>query len=551
MLVSKKCRLRIMSKKSNPGSVSHWLANPSTALCDEGPDLLWKRFGMRLVRLARKQLKSIQDRTYDPEDLAQSAFRELHHGIDAGNFSALANRKQLWKLLVTISLNKSRNVRRNSLRHKRRYSKLTSAAAHLHLGKILDDPKRSPEWVALIANREIELESLRQDQAYVGLVLRHGDAQAHFQQIERHIAFLKKQIEQGVTVEQNRLRLTWATRNLAVHLRSYGQLDKSKSMSLEALELRRQMTALYPSVTRYKVDLAGTAIDLAATMKDLGEIDQAIRYAQEGIEGYRSVLKELPEETSYRVDLASQLHFLGHLYWDNFQDNQANEVFQESYQLAEKILASNPNNPLIQALYPELLWHQSQAQCLRGDWQAARDSLRTYWNAQYGSGNSNIRPAKDPASILELWEYCCLRIGDATAIKEVERLRSQFPKGDNKEQSDDISPQVQIQRLVRSAEASILAADKALLDQQSQEAYRLEQESLKHMQGVLGVIRSQPKEWKQQPGRLLEIWDLTLRNPGFTTVCVPSELDRWPSEHRQDWESIWHEIRSLTTDQTD
>jgi hypothetical protein len=71
------------------------------------------------------------------------------------------------------------------------------------------------------------------------------------------------------------------------------------------------------------------------------------------------------------------------------------------------------------------------------------------------------------------------------------------------------------------------------------------------MQGVLGVIRSQPKEWKQQPGRLLEIWDLTLRNPGFSTVSAPSELDRWPSEHRQDWESIWHEIRSLTTDQTD
>ena len=412
-------------------------------------------------------------------------------------------------------------------------------------------PSSQQNQAALIANREIELESLRQDQAYVGLVLRHGDAQAHFQQIERHIGFLKKQIEQGVTLEQNRLRLTWATRNLAVHLRSYGQLDKSTSMLLEALELRRQMTALYPSVTRYKVDLAGTAIDLAGTMKDLGKIDQAIRYAQEGIEGYRSVLKELPEETSYRVDLASQLHFLGHLYWDNFQDNQANEVFQESYQLAEKILASNPNNPLIQALYPELLWHQSQAQCLRGDWQAARDSLRTYWNAQYGTGNSNIRPAKDPASILELWKHCCLRTGDATAIKEVERLQSQFPQEDNKEQSDDISPQVQIQRLVRSAEASILAADKALLDQQSQEAYRLEQESLKHMQEVLGVIRSQPKEWKQQPGRLLEVWDLTLRNPSFLTVCVPSELDRWPSEHRQDWESIWREIRSLTTDQTD
>jgi DNA-directed RNA polymerase specialized sigma24 family protein len=142
-----------MNKKSNPGSVSHWLANPSSALCDEGPDLLWKRFGMRLVRLARKQLKFTHDRSYDAEDLVQSAFRELHRGIDEGNFSALANRQQLWKLLVTISLNKSRNVRRDNLRHKRRHSKLTSTAAHLQLGKILEDPKRSPELVAMVADQ--------------------------------------------------------------------------------------------------------------------------------------------------------------------------------------------------------------------------------------------------------------------------------------------------------------------------------------------------------------------------------------------------------------
>lgn len=142
-----------MNHESNPGSVSHWLANPSSNLCQEGPDLLWKRFGLRLVKTARKQLKNIQDRTYDAEDLAQSAFRELHRGIHLGNFAALANRKQLWKLLVTISLNKSRNVRRDSSRKKRKGSTLSPAAMHLHLGRLLDDPKQSPEWVAMVADQ--------------------------------------------------------------------------------------------------------------------------------------------------------------------------------------------------------------------------------------------------------------------------------------------------------------------------------------------------------------------------------------------------------------
>jgi len=142
-----------MKNESNPGSVSHWLANQSSNLCQEGPDLLWKRFGLRLVKIARKQLKNIQDRTYDAEDLAQSAFGELHRGIHQGSFAALANRKQLWKLLVTISLNKSRNVRRDLSRKKRRGSALSPAAMHLHLGRLLDDPKQSPEWVAMVADQ--------------------------------------------------------------------------------------------------------------------------------------------------------------------------------------------------------------------------------------------------------------------------------------------------------------------------------------------------------------------------------------------------------------
>lgn len=142
-----------MNNESNPGSVSHWLANQSSNLCQEGPDLLWKRFGLRLVKTARKQLKNIQDRTYDAEDLAQSAFGELHRGIHQGSFAALANRKQLWKLLVTISLNKSRNVRRDFSRKKRQGSALSPAAMHLHLGRLLDDPKQSPEWVAMVADQ--------------------------------------------------------------------------------------------------------------------------------------------------------------------------------------------------------------------------------------------------------------------------------------------------------------------------------------------------------------------------------------------------------------
>lgn len=62
------------------------------------------------------------------------------------------------------------------------------------------------------------------------------------------------------------------------------------------------------------------------------------------------------------------------------------------------------------------------------------------------------------------------------------------------------------------------------------------------MQELLGLIRAESQEWKQQPGRWKEIWDLTLRNPSFTTVRATTELQRWPPDDRQAWESFWQEI---------
>lgn len=403
--------------------------------------------------------------------------------------------------------------------------------------------QRNPE--ASLANRELDLENLRQDRAYVALALRYGDAQLHFEQIEKHIVFLKKQIEQGNKLEQNRLRLTWATRNLAVQLRSYGQLDQSTTMLKEAMELRRQMTVLYPSVTRYRVDLASTAIDLSGTMMNLGQIDRAIQYAEEGIEGYRSVLRELPEETNYRVDLALQLHFLGHLYLDHFQDNQAAEVFQESYNLAQKILESNPNNLSMQNVFPELLWHQAIEKSLQGHWQVAQDRIETYWGTQQGQSNTNSRQARDPASVLELWEYCCLRTGDTSTIEKVRQLRTQYPQDRDQASSEDTSTIARIQRIIRSAEVLLLEADEALIEGKDQEGYGLEQASLKQMQEMVDSIRVESQEWKQQPSRMREVWDLTLRNPSFTTVRASAELQRWPPADQQAWESIWLEIKDL------
>ncbi|MFN9346185.1 MAG: hypothetical protein ACK6DQ_06295, partial [Planctomycetota bacterium] len=102
-----------------------------------------------------------------------------------------------------------------------------------------------------------------------------------------------------------------------------------------------------------------------------------------------------------------------------------------------------------------------------------------------------------------------------------------------------------IKQKVTLAEQSLLEADKAHLAKQEAQATEFEQQALGTMQELLHWFDDDTKVSELTQDQLLEIWNLTLRNPSFVSVRLPSELERWPTGDRQAWESIWRKIRSL------
>ncbi|MFM8571643.1 MAG: serine/threonine protein kinase [Pirellula sp.] len=112
-------------------------------------------------------------------------------------------------------------------------------------------------------NREKELQDLLQDQALVGLTFRTGDIDAHFRQFESYLGMLKERINNGDRTEETRLRLAWACSNLANRLIDYGRIDQCEPVLLEALQRRKELLNDFPSVTRYRFDLARTQSDYA------------------------------------------------------------------------------------------------------------------------------------------------------------------------------------------------------------------------------------------------------------------------------------------------
>jgi DNA-directed RNA polymerase specialized sigma24 family protein len=100
------------------GSVTHWIhqlksGDPAAA------ERLWARYFERLVELARVQLRGAPRRAADEEDVALSAFDSFFRCMGHGRFAELADRESLWRLLVTITLRKARDLRRQACQQKR------------------------------------------------------------------------------------------------------------------------------------------------------------------------------------------------------------------------------------------------------------------------------------------------------------------------------------------------------------------------------------------------------------------------------------------------
>jgi RNA polymerase sigma factor (sigma-70 family) len=90
--------------------------NPSVR--NRAAQQIWERYFRALLELARNNLDRRVRRRVDEEDVLQSMYKSFCLRLQRGEYD-LANRDALWKLLVTITLNKTRNAAKNHGRKRR------------------------------------------------------------------------------------------------------------------------------------------------------------------------------------------------------------------------------------------------------------------------------------------------------------------------------------------------------------------------------------------------------------------------------------------------
>jgi DNA-directed RNA polymerase specialized sigma24 family protein len=100
------------------GSVSQWLGELKAG-ADPAAQNLWERYFQSLVRLARARLRATPRTAADEEDVALSAFDSFCAGAVRGRFPQLADRDDLWRVLVTITARKAVDQAQHERRRKR------------------------------------------------------------------------------------------------------------------------------------------------------------------------------------------------------------------------------------------------------------------------------------------------------------------------------------------------------------------------------------------------------------------------------------------------
>jgi DNA-directed RNA polymerase specialized sigma24 family protein len=143
---------------SSDGSISHWLVGVK-----EGDPVavqaVWRRYFPELVRVARAKLEGVPRRVADEEDAALSAFESFCRAARQGRFPDLADRDDLWRLLLRITAYKAVDLRRREVRERRTRAEFDGAGSadddgfapgELEFAQVIGDAP-TPEFAAMMA----------------------------------------------------------------------------------------------------------------------------------------------------------------------------------------------------------------------------------------------------------------------------------------------------------------------------------------------------------------------------------------------------------------
>jgi hypothetical protein len=231
---------------SSSDSVTHWLGllRAGEAVAAQP---LWEGYFRRLVGLARTRLQGVPRRAADEEDVALSAFDSFCRGVRAGRFPRLADRDDLWQVLVLLTARKASQLRRHERRQKRGGGRVRSETdlagddpeTAAGLAEVVG-PEPTPEFAAAVAEECRRLFDLLKEDDLRAIALAKMEGYGH-EEIAARLGCAPRTVQRKL----GRIRSLWSRaahfplRRLATLARLSYTLPGSNSSSAAQRNMRR------------------------------------------------------------------------------------------------------------------------------------------------------------------------------------------------------------------------------------------------------------------------------------------------------------------------
>jgi RNA polymerase sigma factor (sigma-70 family) len=111
----------------------------SRGIGEDGAQAIWESYFPKLMRVIENKLRNSPKRAVDGEDIAQNAMFSLFRGLQEKKFDSVANRDELWALLVTITARKVTHERRRALAKKRGEGATRGESVFMAAGNVDDN----------------------------------------------------------------------------------------------------------------------------------------------------------------------------------------------------------------------------------------------------------------------------------------------------------------------------------------------------------------------------------------------------------------------------
>lgn len=142
----------------NDDDVSVWIARARNG-DQEAATQIWATFVSQLMLIAQRAISCGNIGNADEQDVVQSCFKSFFNNL-RGNLASIANRDELWRVLVTITRRKVISLRRRHSAQKRASDQARVAVCN-ELVDLIASGDPTPEFLAILVEEfQMRLDSL-------------------------------------------------------------------------------------------------------------------------------------------------------------------------------------------------------------------------------------------------------------------------------------------------------------------------------------------------------------------------------------------------------